>query len=192
MASPTLQSKVPWLPEGWFWRGRGVWHVQTKQVSVSWRLPGRKKCFQNMQLWSYFKLLWVDSKTKARELRWLSRCQLLWVWHLNELLNLSRVTLLYPSTSDLACVCACVYSLRVKRAKIKKSGGRGRGGGGGGRWLALPGPGVEQPSAVTDSALPLRPACGRDTAWVAHMSWRGFCLPNLFPHCCPPPRWQAR
>ena len=30
----------PTCPEGWFWRGcRGVWHVRTMQVSVSWQLP---------------------------------------------------------------------------------------------------------------------------------------------------------
>ena len=31
---------LPWCLEGWFWRCfRGVWHVRTMQVSVTWQLP---------------------------------------------------------------------------------------------------------------------------------------------------------
>ena len=30
----------PWCPEGWLWRGcRGVWHVRTMQVFLSWQMP---------------------------------------------------------------------------------------------------------------------------------------------------------
>ena len=56
-ASPLPAAMLPAL-QGWFWRGcRGVWHVRTMRVSVSWQLPEAVPWTQSFVLCSKEEML---------------------------------------------------------------------------------------------------------------------------------------